>query len=129
MGGSLRVLVADDNGDAADSIALFLRMAGYEASVAYDGVQALEAVEDESPDVVLLDIGMPGLDGWELARRIRHLPRERRPVLVAVTGYDTDADRRRSQAIGIGVHIVKPTDPDLLVRLLAGFARALRPPD
>ncbi len=126
--GCLRVLVADDNRYAADSVALLLRLAGHEVAVAYDGSEALDWVQGERPDVVLLDIGMPGLDGWELARRVRQLPWERRPLLVAVTGYGTDEDRRRSQAAGIDAHLTKPVDPDLILRLLAGFARVLRPP-
>ncbi len=122
----LRVLVTDDNRDAADSVARLLSVAGHRTAVAYDGLEALRSLEADPPDAVILDIGMPGLDGWELARHIRALRGEDRPLLVAVTGYGREEDVLRSQAAGINAHVVKPADPRLLLRLLDGYARSLR---
>ncbi len=119
----LRLLVADDHQDTAQTLARLLALAGHQAAVCYDGLQALHAVQLGRPDAVLLDIGMPSLDGWELARRIRSLREDYRPLLVAVTGYGTPEDVERSHAAGIDAHVVKPADPELLLRLLEGHAR------
>ncbi len=125
--GGLRVLVVDDNRDAADTVARLLGVVGHEAAVAYDGLEPLRRLEADPPDAVLLDIGMPGLSGWELAKHIRAV-RGEDPLLVAVTGYGTPEDRERSRAVGIDAHVVKPADPQVLLRLLDGRARALNPP-
>ncbi len=126
--GRLRVLVAEDEADAADATARLLRAAGHEAHVAHDGLEALSAVRDDPPDVVVLDIGMAGLDGWELACEIRRLGLPRRPLLLALTGRGSAADRARSAAAGIDAHLVKPADPARLLQLLSSFARVLAPP-
>jgi CheY-like chemotaxis protein len=119
----LRVLIVEDYRDAADSLAWLLGLHGHSARTAGDGWAALAAVQAGVPDVVLLDIDLPGgLDGWEVARRIREHPAERRPVLVALTGYGRDQDRRRSEAAGFDFHIVKPADPALLVQLVRAYA-------
>ncbi|HYH65070.1 MAG TPA: ATP-binding protein, partial [Urbifossiella sp.] len=116
---SRSVLVVDDNVDAAESLALLLRMKGHEVRVAHDGLAALAAVEAAPPDLVLLDIGMPGMDGYEVARRLRERPGLEHLPLVAMTGWSQDEDRRRSREAGFDHHLVKPVEPAVLYQLLA----------
>src|SRR5947209_6024950 len=110
----LRVLVVDDNADAADTLALVLGVWGDAPTVAYDGAVAREAVAAFRPDEWLMSIGLPGMDGWELARRLRRLPGREDLLLVAITSYGDDRSRRRSREAGIDQHLVKPVDPDSL---------------
>ena len=105
-----RVLVVDDNEDAANTLAMILQLEGHEIRTAYSGDEALETLRDYRPDVALLDIGLPGIDGYELAQRIRVLPGQRALRLVAITGYGQDADRARTHAAGFVAHLVKPVD-------------------
>lgn len=114
-----RVLVVDDNVDAAESMAMMLNVMGNETRTAHDGLQAIELAADFRPDVVLLDIGMPKLNGYETARRIREQPWGRHVVLAATTGWGQDDDRRRSREAGFDVHLVKPIDLAALRKLLA----------
>jgi PAS domain S-box-containing protein len=114
----LRVLIVDDNRDAADLLAELLARAGCLTRVAYDGPSGLRAAEALDPDVCLLDIGLPVMDGYELARRLGELRPERRPYLVAVTGYGQASDRRRAEAAGFDAHLVKPVDGERLHALL-----------
>jgi signal transduction histidine kinase len=114
-----RVLVVDDNADAADSLALLLRVDGHEVRVAYDGPAALQEAAAFRPEVVLLDIGLPRMDGYEVARRLRGQAELKEALLVAVTGYGQDEDRRRAEEAGFDAHLVKPTDPAVLHELLA----------
>jgi signal transduction histidine kinase/CheY-like chemotaxis protein len=116
---SCRVLVVDDNRDAAFSLALLLRLDGYEIRSVYDGPTALEVAQAFQPQVVLLDIGLPGMDGYEVARHLRQLPGLTKVLLVAVTGYNQEEDRRRSQEVGFDHYLVKPVDPQMLSVLLA----------
>jgi CheY-like chemotaxis protein len=118
-GGTRRVLVVDDNRDAADSLAMILEMSGTEVAVAYDGEQALVLIEEETPDVVLMDIGMPVMDGYEVARRIRSTPGGERFHLVALTGWGQADDKERALATGFDEHLTKPIDPAVLAELLA----------
>jgi PAS domain S-box-containing protein len=111
-----RVLIVDDNADAAATLELLLQSLGHETRVAADGTAALEAAGSFQPDLVLLDIGLPGIDGYEVARRLRAQGRPLR--IVAVTGWGSEADRRRSQEAGFDMHLVKPLDPDELSRAL-----------
>jgi len=113
-----RILVADDNSDALESLAMLLELGGHEVFSAANGALALESAERHLPDVALLDIGMPKLDGYEVARRIRAQPWGRRITLVALTGWGQDADRRRSGEAGFDSHLVKPLDLDKLTQLL-----------
>jgi PAS domain S-box-containing protein len=122
---SLRVLVVDDNADQADSAALLLRVSGHEVRVAYSGPTALEVAVDYRPDLVLMDIGLPGMDGYEVARRLRQQPGLQETVLVAVTGYGQESDRQRSQEAGFDHHLVKPVDMQALEAVLA--ARTKKP--
>jgi signal transduction histidine kinase/CheY-like chemotaxis protein len=117
-----RVLVVDDNRDLAESLAMVLRLWGHEVAVAYDGPAALAAAHERPPEVVFLDIGLPHLDGFEVARRLREDPDLRRARIVAITGYGRDDDRRRAQDAGIDLHLTKPVDPSDLQPLLAETA-------
>ncbi len=120
----LDVLVVDDNRDAVDTLAEVLRMRGASARVAYSGLQAIELFTVRAPDAVLLDIGMPDMDGYAVARRLRALQQtEPRTCIVALTGWGQEHDRRRSQDAGFDHHLVKPVDIGVVVRLLAGLSR------
>jgi signal transduction histidine kinase/ActR/RegA family two-component response regulator len=114
-----RVLIADDNRDAADSLAMLLEMEGHAVTVVHDGQQALASIEASRPDVALLDIGMPELDGYEVARRVRGDTRTRKLVLIAVTGWGQEADKARAAAAGFDLHFTKPIEPQRLIELLA----------
>ena len=120
---SLRMLVVDDNEDSADSLAMLLEASGQTVRTAYDGLNALETLLDYSPEVVLLDIGLPGIDGYEVAKRIRMQPAHQGAVLVALTGYGQESDRQLSRDAGFDHHLVKPADFAQLERILAGVAR------
>ena len=113
-----RILVADDNRDAGDTLAMLLRLDGHEVQVATDGLEALEMFQRVQPDVVILDIGMPGLSGHEVARRIRDLPSEQPVILIAVTGWGQKADKDRAAASGFDHHFTKPVEPTVLSALL-----------
>ena len=117
--------MVDDNVDAAESLALWLRLKGHEVQVAYEGTGALEMAEFFHPQVVLLDIGMPGMNGYEVARRLRQRPDLRAVQLVAMTGYGQEEDRRRSREAGFDDHLVKPVDPGRLESLLAHLETGL----
>ncbi len=121
---SLKVLVADDNEDAASSLAILLKIMGNEVLTANDGLRAVEAAEAFRPDVILLDIGMPKLNGYEVCRRIRERPWGVKAVLIALTGWGQEEDKRRSQEAGFDHHMVKPVDPAALEKLLAGPSEA-----
>jgi CheY-like chemotaxis protein len=114
----LRVLVVEDNRDTADSLRLLLGLYGYEVAVAYSGHDGVRAAEQHRPDVVLCDIGLPGLDGYAVARRLRGNPATAQARLIAVTAYGRDEDRRRSHEAGFEQHLVKPVGPDDLHRVL-----------
>jgi PAS domain S-box-containing protein len=114
-----RVLVVDDNVDAADSLVLLLRLDGHAVRVAYDGPTALLLARAFDPQVVLLDIGMPRMDGYEVARRLRQQPGGRSALVLALTGCGQEADRQRSVAAGFDGHLVKPVEPSVLQTLLA----------
>jgi PAS domain S-box-containing protein len=115
-----RILVVDDNRDSATSLAMLLKITGNETHTAHDGLEALQAAENFLPEVVLLDIGLPKLNGHEVCRRIRQQPWGRDMVLVALTGWGQDEDRRKSQDAGFDHHMVKPVDLTGLIKLLAG---------
>lgn len=117
-GAAKRVLIADDNRDFADSLASVLRLGGHEVRVTYDGAEAVTAARGWRPDVVLLDIGLPYLNGYETAERIRGALSGARPLLIAITGWGQEEDRRRSRAAGFDHHFVKPVDPVALLRAL-----------
>jgi CheY-like chemotaxis protein len=122
-----RALIVDDNRDAAESLAALIGLAGHEVRVAHDGPTALTVAEAFRPEVVLLDIGLPGMTGYDVARALRNRPPTAGAVLAALTGYGQDEDRRQSREAGIDVHLVKPPDPEAIRRLLATPSRTAHP--
>jgi PAS domain S-box-containing protein len=116
-----RVLIVDDSEDGAESLAMLLQLSGHETHVAHDGVEAIEAAEKLRPSVVLLDIGLPRLNGYEVCHRLRKEPWAKNLVLVALTGWGQEDDRHRSREAGFDAHLVKPVDHDALLRLLASL--------
>jgi PAS domain S-box-containing protein len=119
---SLRILVVDDNNDSVESLALLLRLEGHETLIAQDGLEAVELALREAPEVILLDIGLPKLNGYEAAVRIRAGSGQRRVHLIALSGWGQEADRQRSFESGFDQHLVKPVDADALLALLARLA-------
>lgn len=113
-----RILVVDDNCDAAESIAMFLMISGNEVKTVSDGPQALACAPIYVPEVVVLDIGLPGMDGYEVAARLRELPQTASAFLIALTGYGQENDKNRAMAAGFDAHLIKPTDPGALAALI-----------
>ena len=111
----------DDNKDSANSLAMMLKLMGHETRTAYDGLEAVEAAAAFRPDVVLLDIGLPKLNGYDACRRIREQPWGEGMVLIALTGWGQEEDKCRSKEAGFNFHMVKPVDPAALEKLLAGL--------
>jgi CheY-like chemotaxis protein len=116
-----RVLIVDDNKDAAEWLATLLSLSGHETHVALDGVEALKAAERISPDAVLLDIGLPRVDGYEVCRRMRAQPWGKGLLIVALTGWGQEEDRQQSRDAGFNTHLVKPVDEEVLMNLLASL--------
>ena len=116
-----RILIVDDNYDGADSLAMLLEEVGHETHTAHDGVEALDVAERVQPDAVLLDIGLPKLNGYEVCQRLRERPWADELVIVALTGWGQDEDRQRSLDAGFDTHLVKPVDHSVLMRLLASL--------
>jgi PAS domain S-box-containing protein len=123
-GGSapVRILVVDDNVDAADSLRMLLQLGGHDVRVAHDGLQALEVTDGFMPDIAFIDVGLPGIDGYQLATRLRAHAECRSCVLVALTGYGRDEDKRRAADAGFDHHLTKPADFDAIDRLLANVS-------
>ncbi|MBI2877708.1 MAG: response regulator [Candidatus Tectomicrobia bacterium] len=119
-----RILLVDDNEDAARLMALILEMGGHEVRVVHDGPTAIAAAVEDRPDVVLLDIGLPRMDGYEVARRLRQHDSLARTILIAITGYGQEEDRQRSEEVGFAHHLVKPVASADLLRLLAEMFEA-----
>jgi len=119
--GEFSVLIVDDNRDATDSMAMLLAMEGYDVRVAYDGPQALDSVRTARPDVILLDIGLPGMDGFQVAQRVRADSANSSIVIVAVSGYGQEEHRSRSTQAGCDHHLVKPIEPAVVSELLASL--------
>jgi CheY-like chemotaxis protein len=120
---SLRVLVVEDYVDAATSTAEMVRLDGHDVRVAPDGPTALAAASAEEPDVVLLDLGLPGMNGFDVARRLAEVCR-RKPFLIAVSGFGGDEPRQRSAEAGIDLYLLKPADPEQLLRILQNLSSA-----
>jgi PAS domain S-box-containing protein len=118
-----RLMVVDDNQDAADSLAMLLKLQGHEVRVAYSGMAALEMTKTYTPDVAFMDIGMPGMDGYEVARRMRQQPGLENIVLAALTGWGQKEDRRRTAEAGFNHHLVKPPEPKAVESVLAGLPK------
>jgi CheY-like chemotaxis protein len=121
----LRILVVDDNIDAAEALAMLLELRGNQTRIAHTGPVALDAAADFRPQVVFLDIGLPGLNGYEVARRMRADTLLPQPLLVALTGWGTDEDRRQAHAAGFDRHLVKPVDLGKLTAVLGSARRDL----
>ncbi len=119
-----RILVVDDNEDAADSLAMMLQMMGNEVRTAHDGLEGVELAATFRPDLVLLDIGMPRLNGYDACRRIREQPWGKNVLLVALTGWGQEEDKRRSHEAGFDTHLVKPVEPEALEKLLRKVGKA-----
>jgi CheY-like chemotaxis protein len=113
-----RILIVDDNHDSADSLALLLRAAGHEVRTLYDGPAVCSVAEEFQPHLLLLDIGLPNMDGYEVARQLRNSAKLRNVVLVAFTGYGTDDDRQRARQAGFDHHLVKPLEPEALENII-----------
>ena len=122
-----KVVVADDNRDAADSLKLLLELSGYDTFVAYNGQQALDFGAREQPSAFILDVGMPDMTGYEVARRIRQHAWGRSALLVAVTGWGQDDDKERAKAAGFDHHFTKPVNPEAVEQVLVASLR-MRPP-
>jgi CheY-like chemotaxis protein len=116
---SRRVLVVDDNQDATETLELLLQLWGHEVQSALNGPEALALAVEFRPEIILLDIGLPGMSGYEVARQLRQLPGFRDVFIVAVTGYGQESDRLNSQEAGFGHHLVKPVQPEVLQELIA----------
>jgi CheY-like chemotaxis protein len=123
VGRALRVLVVDDNRDAAQALATLLELMRHDVRVANDGAEALRMAELHRPELVLLDIGMPGMDGYEVARRLRGLPCTATARIVALSGYGQASDKMRSAQAGFDDHLVKPVEPDKLEEMVEALAR------
>jgi CheY-like chemotaxis protein len=113
------IIVVDDNRDSAESLAMLLEISGNKAFMAHDGVEAIEAIKKHRPDVVLLDIGLPRMDGHEVCRYVREQPWGKNIVVIALTGWGQEDDRRKSEEAGFNGHLVKPVDYDKLLELLS----------
>ena len=118
------MLVVDDNVDSADSIAMLLQVSGHEVRVVYSGQDALETAAEYQPDIILLDIGMPGMDGYEVARRLRAHTQLEKVKVIALTGYGQDADRLQSQEAGFDYHLVKPVEGQKLQEVLVDLMKS-----
>jgi CheY-like chemotaxis protein len=118
----LRVLVVEDDADTARTLLMLLGLWGHDASFAVDGAAAVAAARTDCPDVVLLDLGLPGINGWEVATKIRQHAAWKRPLLVAVSGHANARDRLLSRVVGLDIHLAKPVDPVFLRQLLERFA-------
>src|SRR5262249_55969423 len=114
-------LGVDDNKDSAEGLAMLLAIKGHEVSTAHDGPGALEAARTFRPEVILLDIGLPGMDGFTVAQRLREQPEFAQVGLLALTGYGQEEDRRRAEEVGFNAHMVKPADVDALQLFLANW--------
>jgi two-component system, OmpR family, response regulator len=126
IGRRFRVLIVDDNKDAADSLVALTGLWGYEVRAAYDGESGLAVARTFEPDCLLLDIGMPRIDGYALAAGIRSEPALRAAKLVALTAYSSEDHKRRAREVGFDYHLVKPADPAELQRMLNMLAQTLK---
>ena len=122
-GQALRILVVDDNVDSAQSLGMLLELMGHDVELAFEGMSALDAARQRRPEMVFLDLGMPQLDGYEVARKLRNELHLDEAVLIALTGYGREQDRERTRASGFDGHLVKPVSPAMLESVLAGYAR------
>jgi CheY-like chemotaxis protein len=125
-GSTPRMLLVDDNRDSVESLALLLTLTGYEVKTAYDGCEAFEQAAAHRPEVILLDIGLPGMSGYEVCRTIRAEPWGKDMVVIALTGWGRDDDRRRTADAGFSGHLIKPVDYASLMKLLSRVGKSTR---
>jgi CheY-like chemotaxis protein len=118
-GPKCRILIVDDNRDATNSLAMLLQLIGHDIHTAHDGLEAVQAAATFQPDVVLLDIGLPKMDGYEVARHIRQRRWGKEMLLIAMTGWGQEEDKRQAMEAGFNQHMTKPVDPAALAKLLA----------
>jgi CheY-like chemotaxis protein len=118
-----RIMLVEDHPDAAESLGLLLELLGHRVSVFSEGDAALRAAHSDPPDIMVVDIGLPGIDGYEVARRVRRDPAVQHAVLIALTGYGCEDDRRESAAAGFDYHLVKPVEPRALENLVTQLGR------
>jgi two-component system CheB/CheR fusion protein len=121
-GAARRILVVDDNSDAAETLADLLSLWGYETEAAFDGPTGIQIAQRQHPDAILLDISMPGMSGYDVARELRKIPELEGVLLVALTGYGQEEDRRKTYEAGFDLHLVKPVDPEKLQNLLETYS-------
>jgi CheY-like chemotaxis protein len=122
---AFRILIADDNQDGADGLKMMLELLGHDVEVAHDGQSAIEAASKTQPDLMVLDIGLPVMSGYEVARRLRNNPKLKSMVLVALTGYGADSDKARSEAAGFDYHLVKPVEFETLKEVISELVAAV----
>jgi CheY-like chemotaxis protein len=120
LAGAKRILLIEDHPDGREMLQALLRLWGHQVESVANGLQGIEAIRRQRPEVALIDIGLPGLDGYEVARQVRELPGGSQVLLIALTGYGQPDDRRRAFAAGFDAHLVKPVNPEELSKLLAG---------
>jgi CheY-like chemotaxis protein len=120
-GAKRRILVVDDNSDVADSLAMLLRLDGHEVEIAYSAAETFQAAQRMKPEAVFLDIGLPEMDGYEIARRLRADPAVKQAHLIALTGYGQEHDRERTRKAGFCAHLVKPADIETVNQILASL--------
>lgn len=125
--GGLRILIVEDGHDSATSMALLLQFYGHQVMICTNGPDAIESARLNHPEVVLLDIGLPGMDGHAVAKQIGEWRNGKTPLLVAVTGFGQESDRRRSAEVGIDLHLLKPVNPLHLESLLRQFQTEICP--
>jgi CheY-like chemotaxis protein len=125
--GRLHILTVEDDRITAENWAFLLRREGHEVNIALDGPTALCSAQVHQPDVVLLDIGLPGMNGYDVARHLYQQKGAKRPLLIAVTGHGGEKDRQQSEEAGIDLHLVKPVDPAQLNEVLRRFERVILP--
>jgi CheY-like chemotaxis protein len=125
----LQILVVEDQADCAESTSRLLRIYGHDVEICRDGISALDKVQSHVYDVIILDIGLPGMDGWEVAKRMRGYAWQKWPFLIAMTGYGQEIDRQRSEDSGIDLHLTKPVNPEELRVLLTKFQTVIKPED
>ncbi len=124
---SMKVLVVDDNRDAACTLSMLVEMVGHEVRTAFDGIEALVEAARFLPDVVLLDLGMPHMDGFEACRQMRAQPWGVKMTVIAVTGWGNEADRLHTKQVGFDHHLVKPVEPDVILSMLDSLAQQAGP--
>jgi CheY-like chemotaxis protein len=122
----LRILVVEDYAESARNLEHLLGLLGHEVVLAFDGATALAMAQQQEPDVVILDIGLPDADGWEVAKSLQEQAALKRPFFIAVTGYDGEEAKRRSAEAGVDLHLVKPIDPQELAAVLSRFQRIIK---